>query len=72
MTLSLYLTVAGHSSYAPKSAQYCSVLQSTTKHYSSATLYYKVLQLLQYYSLLQITTPLLQLLQYYNYSSTTP
>ena len=49
------------SSYAPNSAQYYSLLQSTTptlllttKYYSSTTLYCKVL--LQYYSVLQWTT----------------
>ena len=52
------------SSYAPNSAQYYSVLQSTTpallcttKFYSSTTMYYKVL--LQYYCVLQSSTPVL-------------
>ena len=50
-----------HSSYAPNSAQYCSVPQSTTKHYSSTTKYYKVLfsatlqSTTNYYSVLQST-----------------
>ena len=52
------------SSYAPNSAQYYSVLQSTTpvllcttKFYSSTTVCYKVL--LQYYCVLQSITPVL-------------
>ena len=46
-----------------------SVLQSTTKYYSSTIPYYKVL--VQYYSVLQTTTPVL-LRTTKHYSSTTP
>ena len=69
-----------------RKTQIYSVLHSTTKHYSSTTLYYTVLLqyysvllsttpyykvLLQYYSVLQSTTEYYSVLQLY-YSSTTP
>ena len=52
-----------------RTTQIYSVLHSTTKYYSGASLYYTVL--LQYYSVLKSTTPVL--LQYYSVlESTTP
>ena len=71
MTLSLYLTVAGHSPQRHttyESAQYCSLLLRTTENYSSTSLYYKVL--LQYFSVLQSPTPVV-LRTTKSYSSTT-
>ena len=68
------------SSYAPKSTQYNSVLQSSEKCYPRTFLYYKVLLqkvllqyykvLIQYYSVLQSTSPVLLRTTNY-YSSTT-